>query len=719
MAHRSRLLVIALSSVAALFASTAAADPPATTTPPLSYPPARRDATIDVIAGTRVADPYRWLEDATRPDVKAWLAAEDELTRDFIGKLPGRERLRARLQALMYVESTATPVHRGKRYFYLRRHADKEKRVLHWRDGEHGSEHTLIDPNALSASGAVSLGDFFPSWDGKHVAYVLHPNNSDAGVLHVIDVESGAVSSSDVIDGADYTQPSWTRSGDGFYYSSMPPASPTLAAADRFGHITVRFHALGSDPSRDAVVRAASNDPTKIVDGHLSDDGRWLFAYLAHGESVNDVWFRDPRRAGDDWHPLAVGQPHFYVPLGRGDAFYMLTNEDAPHSRIFRVDPRHPERASWREIVPERKGVVIDGLYLAGGHLVLSTLVDATSRLEVRTLDGKLVRDVPLPGLGTIEDVTAADADDAVFFTFKSPTLPPRVLATSVKTGAVDVWAASKVPFDATPFTVEQKWYPSKDGTRISMFIVRKKDQPMDGTTPYILYGYGGFTVATLPTFRPEVAAWLEAGGAMALTNLRGGGEYGEAWHQAGMLSRKQNVFDDFAAAASWLVTNKYTRGDKLAIYGRSNGGLLVSTTMTQHPELARAVLCGVPLTDMIRYSRFGGGKTWIPEYGDPERADDFKWLYAYSPYHHVQDGVRYPSLLMLTADADDRVEPLHARKFVAAVQHAEGGASKDGRVTLLRLEKQSGHAGADVMSQLVDYWADAYVFLLHELAMQ
>ena len=685
----------------------------------LRYPQTRRDDVVDVIHGVRVADPYRWLEDANKPEVKQWMAAQDRLTRGLLARQPGRARLAARLKALAYVESVSAPLVRGGRYFYERRHKDKEKAILYVRDGEHGAERVLIDPNTLTPDGTTTLGEWVPSWDGARLAYVLHANNSDAGVLHVLDVATGKPTDVDVLPGTDYAEPVWTPKGDGFYYMWLPPRSPKLPDADRFAYGELRFHRVGGDPAHDTTVHERTGDARTFVGGGTTKSGRWLFYTVQRGETHTDVWFRDQSKRNDPWHALTHGAEAVYLVDEWHDQFYVRTNEGASSWRVFRVDPEHAARSAWREIVPARNDVVLEGSTIAGGKLVLTTLHDAASGVEVRDLDGKLVRTLPLPGIGTVSAVVGDPDQDEAFLRFASFTTPPRILKTSIARGGVTTWAEVKVPADLSRYTVEQVWYPSKDGTRVSMFVVHQKGLRRDGANPFLLTGYGGFDIPMLPAFRPEVIAWLEAGGSYALANLRGGGEYGEAWHRAGMREHKQNVFDDFAAAAEYLIGERYTRPDKLAIYGRSNGGLLVGATMTQHPELFRAVLCGVPLLDMVRFHLFGGGKTWTPEYGSPEVADEFKWLYAYSPYHHVVDGVKYPALLMLSADADDRVAPLHARKFVAAMQHAQGGAARDGRPVLLRVEQHSGHAGADMLKQTVEYWADAYAFLQRELGMK
>ncbi len=683
------------------------------------YPETKRDAVVDDVHGVKIPDPYRWLEDASKPDVKAWMAAEDKLARGVLSQLPGRDKLIARFRELYYLETFTPPVHRGNRYFYTRRHKDKEKAIVYWKEGASGDEKVLIDPNTLSADGSTSLGVWNPSWDGKTVVYGLKPNNSDETILQVMDVATGKVSDVDVIPGGKYAGPSWTPRGDGFYYTWVPPLSDTVTPAERPGFAELRFHALGADPARDQVVHEKTGNPQTFLGGYASKDGHWLIATIQHGWNATDVWFRDLRKHDDAWHPFVVGKPFIYGVDVYKDVFYVTTNEDAPRWRVFRVDAHKIDRASWREIVPERKDVVVENANVLGGRLMLRTLRNASSGLEVRALDGKLIRDVALPGIGSVGSIVGDEDDDEAYFSFESFTTTPRSYKTSMARGGAELFYEVKVPVDPAPYTVEQVWYPSKDGTRISMFVVRRKDMPKDGSTPFILTGYGGFQVSLTPSFGAGRFPWLEGGGAYAIPNLRGGGEYGEEWHKAGMREHKQNVFDDFAAAAEWLIANRYTRAEKLAISGGSNGGLLMGAAVTQHPELFRAVICAVPLLDMIRYHLFGSGKTWIPEYGSAEDPNEFRWLYGYSPYQKVKQGTKYPALLMMSADSDDRVDPMHARKMTAALQWAQGGAPRDGRAILMRIEKHAGHGGADLVKQAVEQSADSTVFLMHELGMK
>ncbi len=676
-----------------------------------AYPITRTTTAAEVLHGTAVPDPYRWLEDEKSTEVQAWMAAQDGFTRQRLAALPGRDAIAARLKELLYIDSVSAPQHRGARYFFTRRHANKEKSVVYWKDGEGGEEHVLFDPNTWSADGSASLGAWSVAWDGARVAYGRKVNNSDEATLYVMEVATGKVSDVDVIEGAKYASASWTPDGTAFYYTKLP-VDPKIPVSERPGWADVRLHRIGTDPKTDTIVKEKLGDPTAFQHGFLTRDGRFLFLVVSHGWASQEVWFRDLAAAPQStaWTPLAVGiKAHFDAEAFDGKIF-VKTDDGAPKGRVFAVDPAKPERAVWKEIVPERRDATLEGFGVHGGRLALNYLRSAVSVLEIRETDGKLVREVALSGLGTVGGPTGRDDEDEAYFSFTSYTTPTSIFKTSVKTGATSLYFQVKVPADLAPYTVSQVFYPSKDGTRVSMFIVHRKDMKRDGSTRGLLEGYGGFQVALTPAFSASVIPWLEKGGFYAVPNLRGGSEYGEAWHEAGMLFKKQNVFDDFIAAAEYLEKEKWTSRERLVLRGGSNGGLLMGALVTQRPDLFKVSLCGVPLLDMVRYHLFGSGKTWISEYGSAEDAAQFKALLAYSPYHHVKAGTRYPSVLVLSADSDDRVDPMHARKFAAFLQAASTGGP-----VLLRIEQHSGHGGADLVKAAVAQLADEYAFALSE----
>jgi prolyl oligopeptidase len=687
---------------------------------PLTYPPTRTVDTSDIHFGVRVADPYRWLEDGKSPEVQAWLAAQNKLARSYLDALPGRAALEKRYAQLLRIDTISVPGRAGDRYFYMKRKASQEKSVLYWRSVKDldGPEHVLIDPNQFIATDNASLGAAATTLDGKLLAYTLRPNNADEATLYVRDVASGKDLSGEVIEGAKYAEPSWLPDGSGFVYTYLPPADPAHPE-DRPGLAVVRYHKLGTDPKHDPVIHAKTGDPTKFIGAYVSRDGKWIFFERDNGGNRNDLYYQPLQGQptadlADSWEPIVVGKDFSYsLEPWKGQA-YILTNEDAPRYRLFKVSLDNPRRSKWREIIPESPTAVLQSVAVVGNRLVLDKLENVTSRIDICDLDGKLVRHLELPGIGTAGVEGNPDYDE-LFYEFDNFTQPPEIFQTSVTNPAEKLWAKIDFPVDPSPYVVEQKFFASKDGTRVPMFIVHRKDILLDGGTPFVIYGYGGFDINMLPSFSPGYYPFLEAGGGFALVNLRGGGEFGEQWHQDGMLLKKQNVFDDCIAAAEYLIREGYTKPERLAVRGGSNGGLLVGAVLTQRPDLFRAVVCEAPLLDMIRYPLFGGGKTWIPEYGSPDDPDQFKALYAYSPYHHVKSRTPYPSVLFCTPQNDDRVAPMHAFKMTAALQAATSSPNP----ILLRLETQSGHGGGDQVSKTIEYGTDIWGFLIHELGAQ
>jgi prolyl oligopeptidase len=668
--------------------------------------------TVDVLHGLSVADPYRWLEDGASEEVKSWAKAQNAFTRAWLDRLPEREALRKRFRELYDIERVWPPLKRGQRYFWSQKDVGSEKEAVFYREGKHGERKALLDPNTWSADGSVSLGTYSVSYDGRFVAYQVKKNNSDEAVLEVVDVATGK-KRPDVIEGAKYAHPAWNHRNSGFYYVKLPPLGGAVTVAERPGFAEIRFHQLGDDPARDALVREATHDPKTFQAVDASRDGRFLLAIVEHGWVSTDVYFQDLVKKPGVWQTLVAGTNALYDVDAYGGKFYVLTDRDAPHKRLYRVDPEHAgDPKGWTEIVPERPDTVIDRYTIVGRRLSLVTLRDVVERLEVRELDGKLAYDVTLPEPGSVSPLIGNEDDDEAYFRNESFSKPAEIHEISVRSGKTTLVYETHVPVDVSRYVTEQLFATSKDGTKIPYFLLHDRSRPLDGTAPALLYGYGGFSVSLTPTFSTTAVPWLEHGGVYAIANLRGGAEYGEGWHQAGMRHDKQHVFDDFIAVAEALIAKNATRADRLVIRGDSNGGLLVGTAMTERPDLFKVVLCGVPLLDMLRYQLFGSGKTWIEEYGSADDAEDFKTLSAYSPYHHVASGVAYPSTLLFSADSDDRVDPMHARKFAALLQ-----ARSTGGPVLLRIQEHAGHGGADKIQSLVDERADAYAFALSEVA--
>ncbi|MBM4359112.1 MAG: S9 family peptidase [Deltaproteobacteria bacterium] len=679
-----------------------------------SRPPrAPREDIRETLHGIVIHDPYRALEDATSPATRSWLAAFDGYTRRHLATLPGRDALAVRLTELNYIEWVSAPRRHGKRYFWAQQHRDKEKAVWYWREGKTGAPIVLLDPNTLSKDGSVALLGVFPSKDGKKVAYKLSANNKDEATLQVMDVATTTPSVIDTIPGAKYAAPSWEPKGKGFYYSRLP-VDPSIPVDRLPGEAAVHFHVLGTHPVNDAIVREKTGDPSTFVGAEVSRDGRYLVASVHHGWTRTDLHYRELGKHRE-FQPLVVGEQAHFDEVVHGGKFYIRTDLGAPRYRVMIVDPsKKTDLASWKELVPEDPKAVLESMAVVGGRLALKYLENASSKLAIHRLDGKLLWRVETPSIGTLGALVGNPEDDEAYYTYESFLEPQNVFETSVSRGGRKPFFEVKVPVDPSPYVVEQVVVRSKDGTPVTMFVVRRRDMKKDGSTPFLLNGYGGFKIAKVPAFSATLFAWLERGGGFALPNLRGGGEYGEDWHRAGMLEQKQNVFDDFIAAAEWLQANGYTSRERLAISGGSNGGLLVGAAMTQRPELFRAVVCSVPLLDMVRYHRFGSGRTWISEYGSAEDPAQFRALHAYSPYHRIRQGVAYPSLLMMTADSDDRVDPLHARKFAAALLDAKGNDAN----VLVRVETNAGHAGGDMLKKNVERGTDLYAFLFEELGM-
>ncbi len=677
------------------------------------YPDTRQQDVVETLHGVTIHDRFRWLEDGSDDKVKAWAAAEDAFARARLAKLPERDAIKERLTKLFYVDQQSPPAKAQKRYFWSHRDAEQEKSVVWWKEGKAGKAKVLLDPNTWSTDGSVALGSWEESHDGNHLTYLKKEHNSDEATLYVMDVATGKVSTTDVIEGTKYAGVSWNARSDGFYYTRLPPVSPTVTVADRPGFAEVYFHKLGEDPKKDRLVHEATHDAKSFLGADVSRDGHFLLSYVQHGWSSTDVFFKDLRNGAEpkDWKTLAAGQPHKYNVWVYRDKFYVDTDDGAPNHHIMRVDPSKPERAAWTEIIPERKDATVDGVGLVGGKLSIAYLKDVVSHLEIHELDGMLVREVALPTKGATSALYGTPDEDEAYYTFTSFTYPTEIYETSVKTGESKLYFKLSVPVDPSKFGVEQLFAKSKDGTRVPMFVVAPKNLDKSKPAPALVYGYGGFLATQKPRFTSSAYPWIERGGIYVIANLRGGAEYGEPWHQAGMGHQKQNVFDDLRAVLEELVHQNMTTPDRIAVRGASNGGLLVAAAITQFPELFRVGLCGVPLVDMLRYHRFGSGKTWVEEYGSADEPADFPSIFAYSPYQHVKAGTKYPSVLLLSADSDDRVDPMHARKFAAELQ-----ADSAGGPVLLRVEKNAGHGGADMVKSLVESISDELAFALGEI---
>jgi prolyl oligopeptidase len=665
-------------------------------------PPTRREDFRETLHGVEVADPYRWLEDGASAETRAWIEAQNRYTREVVAAAAGRDSIRRRLTALMRHDVQSAPQRRGGRYFVSRRRAADDLSILHVREGRDGAEHVLLDPHPLSADHTVDVTVMDISEDGRFLVYGLRRGGEDETELHVRDV-ARRVDLPDVLPRALYRGVSLMPDGRGFYY----------AAQSRQTGTRIRYHALGTPPAQDVDAFGAGYGPSQWLGVEVSPDGGRVLFTVQHGWGRNEVYVQDlpagPLRA------VVKDLDAHFRPAFAGRRLVMQTDWKAPRWRIVEVDLQDPAPERWREIVPQGAGA-IQGFLPAGGKLLVHSLHDVTSQLALFSLEGKALGALKLPGPGSASSIQGRWEDDEVFFDFTSYTAPRATWRADLRSGSVEAWWRPQVPFDGQAFETRQAWYTSRDGTRVPLFVTHRKGLALDGRRPTLLYGYGGFNVSLLPGFSATAAWWLEQDGVYAVANLRGGGEFGEEWHRGGMLENKQNVFDDFVAAAEWLIAAGYTRPDRLAIRGGSNGGLLVGAALTQRPELFRAVLCDFPDLDMVGYHRFpNNNPPALLEYGDASRPEQFRFLYAYSPYQKVKEGVKYPAVLFTTGDADTRVPPLQARKMAARLQ----AATASGWPVLLLYDTRAGHAGGRPLGKVVEDSALQMAFLAAQLGVE
>jgi len=675
------------------------------------YPPASGGDEVETLHGESIPDPYRWLEQGDDPRTQAWTASQNALTESLLAAVPARARLRARLDELLSIGALSTPEPVAGRYFYQRRDGRQNQPVLYVREGRDGEDRVLIDPNQLDAQGTTALDWFYPSEDGRLLAYGLSENGSEQSLLHVLEVDSGAPLP-DRIPRTRSADLAWLPDGSGFYYTRYPAGGEVPEGEEHY-HRSVFFHRLGTDSAGDPLIfRPAEKEHWPGVG--LSPDGRWLVIGVARTFDQTDLYLQD-LVAGTPPVPVAKDVAATFdgeVVRGR---LYLRTNLDAPTYRLYVVEPERPAREGWREIVPPRTDAVLDGFRIAGSTLALSYLERAASRLRLADLEGNGVREVALPTIGSLFGLSGEWDGDELYYGFTSYTVPPTVYRLALPAGTTELWRRVDADLDPSRYEVRQVGYPSRDGTEVTMFVVHRSGLPRDGANPVYLSGYGGFNISMTPAFSRSLLLWLERGGVVAIPNIRGGGEYGEAWHQGGMLGHKQNSFDDFIAAAEWLIRERYTKPERLAAAGGSNGGLLMGAVLTQRPELFGAVVIQVPLLDMLRYHRFLIARLWIPEYGSAEDPEQFRWLRAYSPYHHVRDGVRYPAVLLATAESDTRVDPMHARKMAARLQ----AATSSDRPVLLRLEARAGHGAGKPLNKVLDELTDTWTFVFWQLGVE
>jgi prolyl oligopeptidase len=649
--------------------------------------------------GVAVADPYRWLEDQQSPETRAWIDAQNAYTTATLARYPGREETTRRATELLRVESITMPIARGDRRFFMRRSPDQQLFVIYLSEGENGVDQKLIDPHGMSEDQRTTAELLDVTADGRTLTYAVRQGGEDEIEIRFLDVES-RTDLPERLPRARYFGVNLLQDRSGIYYTRQDSVGPR-----------VYYHATNSPPGNDRMLFGEGYGPEKIITTAVTEDERWLGVVVFHGAAADrtEVHYMDLRTSGPI-RPLVKDVPARFFPSFAGDFVLLHTNWNAPNGRLLRVSLAQPAQADWKEIIPE-SDAVLEGVTAAAGRLFITTLKNVQSRLSIHDLEGKQISELDLPAVGSVAGVSGRWSSPEVFYSFVSFHLPLAIYRYDAGTGQTGAFFTPHVPVDPSQFDVKQVFLNSKDGARIPMFLVHRKGLQPNGQNPVLLTGYGGFNVSLTPYFTPEAVITAERGGVFAVVNLRGGGEYGEEWHRAGMLANKQNVFDDFTAAAEWLIAQNYTTPGRLGIVGASNGGLLVGAALTQRPDLFSAVICEYPLLDMIRYHKFLVAQYWVPEYGSADDSTQFQTLLAYSPYHNVKEGTPYPAILFITGDSDTRVAPLHARKMTARVQ----AASSSGRPVLLLYDTKAGHAGGVPVSKQIEDLANALQFFFSQ----
>lgn len=681
----------------------------------MEYPHARRTDFSEVLHGVNVPDPYRWMEDIDSEETTAWVQAQNELTQGYLSQIPQRAAIKARMTELWNYEQFGAPYRKDGRIFYFHNDGLQNQHVLFWQETLESEPKVLIDPNTLSEDGTVALTTVEISSDGKRMAYSVSESGSDWVEWRVREVDSGE-DLPDVIRWSKFSGASWTKDGAGFFYAGFDEPQSEEAFRQMNLNQKLYYHKLGTPQSADRLVYKNDDEPKWGFWGEVSDDGKYLVVSIRQGTmrqfNITLLNLEDP-----DTEPieLMTGFKAIWGYIGNiGDIYYFFTDHDAPMNRVIGVDIHQPAEKNWLTAVPEQ-AETLDHISLVQGRFLATYLQDAKSILRVFDREGNLVDEPAVPGMGTITGFGGSQDDTDVFFHYASYATPGTIYRYDVLAKSVELFRAPQLNFNPEDYTTKQVFYPSKDGTLIPMFISHRKDLVINGETPVHLYGYGGFNISRVPEFTVPFLTWMELGGIFAVANLRGGGEYGKAWHEAGMKHNKQNVFDDFIAAGEWLIKEGYTTKEKLSIRGRSNGGLLVGACITQRPDLFGAAIGVVGVMDMLRFTKFTIGWAWVSDYGSPDDPDEFKTLLAYSPYHNVRQGTEYPPTMIITADHDDRVFPAHSFKFGAEMQWAQAGENP----ILMNIESKAGHGSGKPVAKIIDVFADQWAFLVKHLGME
>jgi prolyl oligopeptidase len=674
----------------------------------VTYPNTAKGNVEDNYFGTVVKDPYRWLEVDDSSAVKDWVIEQNKVTFGYLEQIPFREKFRARLEEIWNYPKFSAPFREGRQYYFYKNDGLQNQAVLYTQDGLDGEPRVFLDPNNFSDEGTASLTTFSVSKDGKRAVYGVSQGGSDWNEYYVKNVENGELMT-DHLQWIKFSGAAWFR--DGFFYGRFDEPSEGKELSSQNENKQIFYHGLGTEQSEDKLVYEDPANPKRGTYAVTTEDERYLLLYLSNGATNdNALKVKDLAVADSRFVDVVSTFDHSYDVVDNIDNILLVvTNDGAPRRKLIGIDMSNPGKSNWKEIIPEQ-AEVLSSVNLVGGKIFANYLKDASTHIYIHNIDGTRTGEVELPGIGTASGMIGKKEDNIAFYTFTSFIYPSTVFKYDVSTGKSSAFRESGVDFDPTKFETKQVFFPSKDGTQIPMFIVHKKGIELNGKNPTLLYGYGGFNINILPAFSTANTVLLENGGIYAVVNLRGGGEYGEEWHTAGILDKKQNVFDDFIGAAEYLIENKYTSPGKLGISGRSNGGLLVGAAMTQRPDLFKVALPGVGVLDMLRYHKFTIGHAWAVEYGSSDFEEQFKWLYAYSPLHNLKDGVEYPATMVITADHDDRVVPAHSFKFISRLQEAHKGDNP----VLIRIETQAGHGAGKPTSKIIEEYADMWAFLFY-----
>src|SRR6266516_2060490 len=681
-------------------------------TPSVAYPVTRKTNVVDDYNGVKVADPYRWLEDDNAPETKAWVDAQNKITFAYLQNIAELPAIRARLTKLWNYERYGVPFKEGGRYFFTKNDGLQNQSVLFTMASLDAQPTVLLDPNKLSADGTVALASYSISNDGKLMAYALATAGSYWREWRVRDIGTG-LDLPDLVKWSRFSDASWTKDGRGFFYSRFDEPQKENEFKGTLFFQKLYYHRLGRPQSEDELVYHRPDQKEWGFNGGVTDDGRYLIITITQGtDTRNRLFYKDLQTPGGTIEQLLNDFDADYTFIDNdGPVFWFRTDLQAPRGRVVAIDIRNPERANWWEIIPQA-AETLQSVSMINDQFVVTYLKDAQSQVKIFSRNGTLVRELELPGIGTVGGFAGKRSDTETFYSFTSFTVPGTVYRLDLRGGQSAVFREPKVDFNARDYETKQFFFQSKDGTRVPLFITHKKGLTLEGGNPAVLYGYGGFNISLTPGFSVANLVWMEMGGIYAMPNLRGGGEYGEEWHKAGMKLKKQNVFDDFIAAAEWLIANKYTRPDKLAIFGGSNGGLLVGATLNQRPDLFGAALPAVGVMDMLHFNKFTAGWAWTSDYGSPENPQEFKALYAYSPLHNIKPGTKFPATLITTADHDDRVVPAHSFKYAATLQSAQAGHAP----ILIRIETRAGHGAGKPTGKIIEEAAQRWAFLVRQL---